>query len=302
MARINLDDRIFADIRFKALCRIVGNHREAIGIVIEAFQLGQKYWSDDKKLIPLDVWELSGLDGMIASKLAEKSDSGVYIKGAEKHFEWLVNRQLAGKKSAESRKIKYGSACPSAANGLRTEPERCSQYHEQDANTLRTTHEPLITVTVTDTNTLSNEREFPENATALRDLSAAQKKSVAKKSSSNQERVKALSTVLIWEPYREHFIARYKAEPQRTREFNTYAKHILESVPQNKIPSLIKFYLDCERESVVKAFHPIGWLAKGESLHRWLMDFEGARSKPKDETPLRDKYAEVDLTKYGIAR
>ncbi len=300
MARINLDDRIFADIRFKALCRIVGNHREAIGTVIEAFQLGQKYWGDDKKLIPFDVWELSGLDALIASKLAEKLDMGVYIKGAEKHFEWLVNRQLAGKKSAESRKIKYGSACPLAANRLRTEPERCSQYHEQDANTLRTAHEPPITVTVTDT--LSNEREFPEDADALRDLPAAKKKSVAKKSPSSQERVKALSTVLIWEPYREHFFARYKTEPQRTSEFNTHANRILKSVPQEKIPSLVKFYLECDREAVVKAFHPIGWLAKGESLHRWLMDFEGARSRHKDNSPERDKYAEVDLTKYGLAR
>jgi hypothetical protein len=112
MARINLDDRIFADIRFKALCRIVGNHREAIGTVIEAFQLGQKYWGDGKKLIPLDVWEISGLDSLITSKLAEKSDNGVYIKGSEDHFEWYVQKIEASKLGVKARRKKAAEKQP----------------------------------------------------------------------------------------------------------------------------------------------------------------------------------------------
>jgi hypothetical protein len=111
MARINIEEKLFADARFVALCNKV-SRREAIGMMVDAWLLAQKHWLKDHKYIPEQEFLMAGLEPLIECFFAQKMDSGYYIKGSEDQFGWLKKRQEDGKKggkrSVEARLKKYG--------------------------------------------------------------------------------------------------------------------------------------------------------------------------------------------------
>jgi hypothetical protein len=112
MARINIEDKLFADGRFAILKAMIGE-AEAIGKLVIAWRTAQSYWKQDE-LIPHRFWEILKLDELIETDFAVSRDDGVYVRGTEEHFEWLKLKQEAGKKggaaSAESRKTKQNSS------------------------------------------------------------------------------------------------------------------------------------------------------------------------------------------------
>lgn len=98
MARINIEDSIWKDNRFQDLMIKVGNRHAAKGMVLELWSLAQEYWFPEKKYIPLDRIKQAGLDVVIEVGLAEEKDGGIFAVGTDKAFEWLFQRQEAGKK------------------------------------------------------------------------------------------------------------------------------------------------------------------------------------------------------------
>lgn len=135
MARINIEDSIFKDIRFLKLIQKTQSIDEALGNMVRAWLVAQKYWVPEKCPIPLADWDKQGISNiLIEVGLATKEDSGVYVHGSEEQFEWMFKLSAAGKKSAASRKIKYGSSQPYC-------PEQGLNIDEQPLNT----PEPLRT-------------------------------------------------------------------------------------------------------------------------------------------------------------
>lgn len=61
MARINISDKLFADPRFKALCRLVGNEEIALGRMVLVFRMAQEYFPEGNGLIPFNIWDMQGL-------------------------------------------------------------------------------------------------------------------------------------------------------------------------------------------------------------------------------------------------
>lgn len=112
MARINIEEKLFADARFVALCNKV-SRREAIGMLVDAWLLAQKHWLKDHQYIPEQEFLMAGLEPLIGCFFAQKMDNGYYIKGSEDQFGWLKKRQEDGKKggkrSVEARMKKYGT-------------------------------------------------------------------------------------------------------------------------------------------------------------------------------------------------
>lgn len=101
MARINIEDSILKDDRFTDLCIKTGSRIMALGIVCEAFILGQRYFLNEEsgRFIPLNEWKRKEALGLLIDVgLAEVRELGVYIKGSEKHFAWLLQKQNAGKR------------------------------------------------------------------------------------------------------------------------------------------------------------------------------------------------------------
>lgn len=109
MARINLEDSLFTDGRFLNLIAKTGNVDSALGAVVRAFMLAQKYYLDESndRLIPFNEWQRQLIDNSIIDVgLAEKRENGIYVVGSEEQFNWLLQRQAAGKKSAETKSEK----------------------------------------------------------------------------------------------------------------------------------------------------------------------------------------------------
>lgn len=101
MARINLEDSLHKDSRFVKLCIKFGSRRTALGAIVEAWMLADSYVdpSNPRALIPKEDWQSHEIaNEIIEVGLASIEDEKIYIRGAEKHFKWKVQRQLAGQR------------------------------------------------------------------------------------------------------------------------------------------------------------------------------------------------------------
>lgn len=114
MARLNLDDSIFKEQGFQDLLIASGNRHLAKGYVVELYELAQKYWFPNRKPIPLDVFEASGLPEVIYAKggLARLTEEGVYARGSEERFAWLFQKSEAGKKKKKKKTSKKATVEP----------------------------------------------------------------------------------------------------------------------------------------------------------------------------------------------
>lgn len=115
MARINVEESLFTSPRFQRLQSLIGPTMAA-GAWLMAARVAQSYWKRGG-VIPLEDFELLEFhEQLLACKLCEKRDGGVYLRGSEDHFGWLQSRlesaAKGGKASAEVRKERYGSAAP----------------------------------------------------------------------------------------------------------------------------------------------------------------------------------------------
>lgn len=165
MARINVEDELFADFRFQDLCSTLGDIEKALGKMVRLWIVAQKYWVDNQALIPFQVFEKGPWEACLNAGLVEKRDTGYYVCGSEKQFSWLTKASEAGKKSAKNRQEKYGTSQP------------LTQNVEGPSNDLRTTLEGRLKVseplTLTPTPTLilsthtSNKDLIPESPLAL---------------------------------------------------------------------------------------------------------------------------------------
>jgi hypothetical protein len=149
MARINIDDRLYADPRFKALCRLTGSEEMALGRMVLVFRMAQEYFCQDSKFIPCDIWDIQAFDYVEKVGLAERHEDGIYVKGSSESFDWLLKRKAAaragGQKSAQIRKQKYGSAQPNNCANI----EATSKQTRSTTRSKRSTSSNPLTLTPT---------------------------------------------------------------------------------------------------------------------------------------------------------
>ena len=102
MPRINIDDKLFGDDRFIELTVLVGDYQKAIGICVQIFRLGQRFWAHDN-LIPLKLFKkISGSDLFLKVGLAKRKPNGIYVCGYENYFAWNSQKIEASRKGGES--------------------------------------------------------------------------------------------------------------------------------------------------------------------------------------------------------
>lgn len=98
MARINVEDAIYRDRRFFNLAAKVGGPEAALGAIVFAWDLAQKFWKTSQKLIPPHEWKRLGFaDDILECGLAELRDGLVYVCGSEEQFRWLDQKVTAGR-------------------------------------------------------------------------------------------------------------------------------------------------------------------------------------------------------------
>lgn len=109
MARINVEDSLYKDLRFINLIVKFGSLEMALGSMVRAWSLAQEHYLDEanERLIPHDEWNRQKIRNEILEVgLAEQRAMGIYVHGAKEQFEWLIQKQEAGKKSGETRQKK----------------------------------------------------------------------------------------------------------------------------------------------------------------------------------------------------
>jgi hypothetical protein len=113
--RVNVEDSLFGDYRFKALIRILGDEDRALGMCVRFWRSATKHWGDGE-LIPGGQFEIEGFQPLLNVGLAVVEDGGIRAKGLLTHIDWVRQKResasAAGRASAAARKLKYGSAQP----------------------------------------------------------------------------------------------------------------------------------------------------------------------------------------------
>jgi len=119
MARINIEDGLWSDPRFMRLCIKLGDEMRAVGAVVIAWKVAQKYWCPDKQAIPNAAFESAALPiQLVEVGLAESIASGIRMRGSEEHFAWWFQRQEAGRKGGESKASKTKQPLATASDRL----------------------------------------------------------------------------------------------------------------------------------------------------------------------------------------
>lgn len=93
----------------------------ALGKIVYAFIQAQKYYlnKENDRLIPLEVWDKLGISNdLLDVGLAEKKATGYYIVGSKDQFNWLIQRQEAGKKGGRPKRNK-GQMEKATVNGTK---------------------------------------------------------------------------------------------------------------------------------------------------------------------------------------
>lgn len=150
MARLNVEEKIFADVRFQTLAIKMGSQDAALGLLMRFWWLAQKHWGQGK-LIPEKEFRMGNFTILEDVALAEKRETGYYASGAEEHFAWYKRQVMAGKKRG-------GEALRGEGGEFLPVPTKTpSQTHDRvDANqvlTLTLTPTPILTLKEENTNT-----------------------------------------------------------------------------------------------------------------------------------------------------
>lgn len=110
MARINIEDSLYRDIRFISLVGKLGSVEMALGSLFRAYALAQEWFLSDEtaRLIPLSKWKQQLIkDEIIEVGLAEVRGEYVYVAGSEVQFAWLLQKSEAGKQGGRPKKKAY---------------------------------------------------------------------------------------------------------------------------------------------------------------------------------------------------
>ena len=106
MPRINIDDKFFADHRFRDLCELIGCYQTAIGVSVLFWQLGQQYFKNGKPIPPKVFFKKKYANDFLQVGLARRVRGGIYICGSRDHFAWIQQKVDAINKRWKSLKNK----------------------------------------------------------------------------------------------------------------------------------------------------------------------------------------------------
>jgi hypothetical protein len=210
----------------------INSHALAIGWMVLAWNEAQKYWLPDMKLIPKERWiEMNFPNEIIECNLATEFPDGIKLRGIKKHFQWwfdgMSQRIAAGKKSAENRKIKFGSAIPHNASNSRTKPNEAFGENRTDSERDPNETEPSSS---SSSSSSSSKKEIKENT--IRALAVSKTPTEL-----DLKMAKFIKT------YAEVFNAKYKTNPVITGKQVGLVKTILKSMSADKACELVQVYL-----------------------------------------------------------
>ena len=98
MARINIEESIFKDIRFSELVLKLGGQQNALGALVWAWIIAQPYWVLNQRGIPKPEWQKQKVrPELLEVGLALDDGEFYYVCGSKENFSWLIQAKINGK-------------------------------------------------------------------------------------------------------------------------------------------------------------------------------------------------------------
>lgn len=99
MPRLNIENSIHTDARFDELKFRLGSREAAMGAMVYAWLLAQKWYITPEKMIPKSEWDAQRICPLILEVgLAELVGDKVRMRGADEQFGWLAERRESGRR------------------------------------------------------------------------------------------------------------------------------------------------------------------------------------------------------------
>lgn len=107
LARLNFEDDLFSDIRFMKLAMKLDDVDRALGCLVRAWRIAQKWYLKSPQGVPVEEWDKQFLPPEILEcGLAKRRGDFVWVMGSDEQFSWLKQRQKAGQNSGKVRSKK----------------------------------------------------------------------------------------------------------------------------------------------------------------------------------------------------
>lgn len=239
MARLTIEDCWWTDPRRTALGRGLGDLELADGVAASAWRLAQEFWKREQALVPKSLFDsLRGALELIRVGLADVREGFVYVRGSSAYLDWIREQReiakIAGKKSAEIRRAKTGSAQPKG--------DKITERRPNGPRTESNVAEPSV----------SFSSSF--SSSEIQERSAGKAVAVAPASASQDSGAKLIAA------YIRAFKAKYgdQTRPEITGKTAGQVKALLKSVPIERAVQLVQVYLQMDDRWFETKHHDFG--------------------------------------------
>lgn len=250
MARINIEDSLWKDDRFQDLMIKTGNRHTAKGMILELWTLAQEYWFPNRKAIPLERIKQAGLQLVIDVGLAVIEESGVKAIGTDKAFDWLFQRQEAGKKGGK-------------ANALRLEAVATRSIDEQATNQSK-----LKQIEPSSSFSSSSSFSFSNSDSSSSNIAGASKNEATAEVGADETPKPVLNPegatagALTWRAYKAAYLQKYGEAPTWNAKVAGQLKSFTSRIPKEEAPDVAAFFVTHPNRYYVESMHPVGLLLR----------------------------------------
>lgn len=288
MARINIEDCWWTDPRRSALGRALGGEEIADGVAVRAWRLGQEFWKKGRMLVPLELFQtLHGYEALLKVGLADVRESFVYVRGSSAYLDWVAERtknaREAGKKSAQSRKEKLGSAQPK-----REKPRTTLEPVPNEPRTKTNDTEPSVSVS----SSSSVSGSFSESLYSVGGETTSSHAPVAE--------IKSPAAFFIG-TYVKAYQKQHgdKARPELTGKVQSQIKAYLSEVPIERACQMITKYCEMRDEWFLTKAHDFGTFIQNLSKVGVALDTGSAPNRTSSRLASKESHAQDQLKRIA---
>lgn len=246
MARINIEDELFKDIRFSDLCILEGSRKAALGSLVELWLTAQKFVRPDNPDAIFSHKEFVKnrlSDALTKAGFATIEDGQVKVAGARENFAWLVKLQVAGKKGGEA----SGESRRNDSDGLEGSQ---GQARVKPGSSLPNPLTPSLTLT-------------PILSPPLSQPSGKRRKKPASETDDNRK---------IRQAFADAYRQRYGIEPVTNTQVHSQVDNLRKKLGVEEAILLVQFYLKHNESFYIRNTHTFGHcLRDAETLRTQML-------------------------------
>ncbi len=282
--RINIDESFFTDERIFYASQLIGEHLWMTESRLQRLWLScfrDRAWLRTAKQINMAMQWPDAVAALLESDLIADEGEGAYrVRGIEKRVQFLIDSSEAGKRSAEARKRKSGTAIPDNARNRRStegtfgEPSKVDRrYPEGPPKVVRSATElPSPSPSPSPDQIQNTVQKKASTAVAVADRGAV----VGRPVSQNP-------THGFLKAYCDAFKLRWGSNPVITGKEAGIAKRVVAAIGQSEAVLLVQAYLQLNDKRIAGECHPLNTFEFKLNLLRVALSKGVERPETADE-------------------